>query len=59
MILGPTTPYVPYENNQHIRSIMVKYRHPEIVKKALEKLLKSSLNKNGISLSINIDPYNL
>ena len=59
VILGPTTPYVPYENNQHIRSIMVKYRHPEIVKKSLEKLLKSSLNKNGISLSINIDPYNL
>ncbi len=59
VILGPTTPYVPYENNQHIRSIMVKYRHPEIVKSALEKLLKSSLNKNGISLSINIDPYNL
>ena len=59
VILGPTTPYVPYENNQHIRSIMVKYKHPEIVKKALEKLLKSSLNKNGISLSINIDPYNL
>lgn len=59
VILGPTTPYVPYENNQHIRSIMVKYRHPEIVKSTLEKLLKSSLNKNGISLSINIDPYNL
>lgn len=59
VILGPTTPYVPYENNQHIRSIMVKYKHPEIVKKSLEKLLKSSLNKNGISLSINIDPYNL
>lgn len=59
VILGPTTPYVPYENNKHIRSIMVKYRHPDIVKPALEKLLKSSLNKSGISLSINIDPYNL
>lgn len=59
VILGPTTPYVPYENNKHIRSIMVKYRHPDIVKPALEKLLKSSLNKSGISLSINIDPYNM
>lgn len=59
MILGPTTPYVPYENNKHIRSIMVKYRKAEIVKPALEKLLKSSLNKSGISLTVNIDPYNL
>ena len=59
VILGPTTPYVPYENNKHIRSIMVKYRKAEIVKPALEKLLKSSLNKSGISLTINIDPYNL
>ena len=59
VILGPTTPYVPYENNKHIRSIMVKYRHSEIVKPALEKLLKSSLNKSGISLTVNIDPYNL
>ena len=59
VILGPTTPYVPYENSKHIRSIMVKYRHIDIVKPALEKLLKSSLNKSGISLTINIDPYNL
>ena len=59
VILGPTTPYVPYENNKYIRSIMVKYRHPDIVKPVLEKLLKSSLNKSGISLTINIDPYNL
>ncbi len=59
VILGPTTPYVPYENNKHICSIMVKYRKAEIVKPALEKLLKSSLNKSGISLTINIDPYNL
>ncbi len=59
VILGPTTPYVPYENNKHIRSIMVKYRKAEIVKPALEKLLKSSLNKSGISLTVNIDPYNL
>lgn len=59
VILGPTTPYVPYENNKHIRSIMVKYRKAEIVKPVLEKLLKSSLNKSGISLTVNIDPYNL
>ena len=59
VILGPTTPYVPYENKQHIRSIMIKYRHPDIVRESLSKLLKSSLNVSGISLSVNIDPYNL
>ena len=59
VILGPTTPYVPYENNKHIRSIMIKYRNQELVRNSLAKLLKSSLNINGISLSVNIDPYNL
>ena len=59
VILGPTTPYVPYENKQHIRSIMIKYRHPDVVRESLSKLLKSSLNVSGISLSVNIDPYNL
>ena len=59
IILGPTTPYVPYENKQHIRSIMIKYKHQDIVRNSLAKLLKSSLNISGISLSVNIDPYNL
>ena len=59
VVLGPSTPYVPYENHQHVRMIMLKYRHPEIVKESLQKLLKSGLNKSGISLSINIDPYNI
>ena len=59
VILGPSTPFVSFEKNNHVRNIMVKYKHPEIVREALKKLLKSSLNKNGINLSINIDPYNL
>ena len=59
VILGPSTPYIPYEGNNHIRTIMVKYKHPDIVRASLTKLLRSSLNKNGINLTINIDPYNL
>lgn len=59
MILGPTTPYIPYEKNNHIRTIMIKYKKPEIIRESLKKLLRSSLNKNGINLTINIDPYNL
>ena len=59
VVLGPSTPFVPYENNNHVRTIMVKYKNPEIIKPVLNKLLRSSLNKSGINLSINIDPYNL
>ncbi len=59
VILGPSTPYIPYEGNNHVRTIMVKYKHPEIVRESLKKLLRSSMNKNGINLMINIDPYNL
>ena len=59
VILGPSTPYIPYEGNNHVRTIMVKYKHPEIVRESLKKLLRSSMNKNGINLTINIDPYNL
>ena len=59
VILGPSTPYIPYEGNNFVRTIMVKYKHPEIVRESLKKLLRSSMNKNGINLTINIDPYNL
>ena len=59
VILGPSTPFVSFENNSHIRTIMIKYRKPEIIKSALKKLLRSGLEKSGINLAINIDPYNL
>ena len=57
-ILGPTTPFVPYENNQHIRLILIKYRHMDIVRKVLEKMMEANTKKGSINLSINIDPYN-
>ena len=59
MILGPSTPYIPYEGNNHVRTIMVKYKNQDLVRESLKKLLRSSMNKNGINLTINIDPYNL
>lgn len=59
VILGPSTPFVAYENKNYIRTIMIKYKHPEIVKNALKKLIRSGLEKSGINLAINIDPYNL
>ena len=59
VILGPSTPLISFENSKHIRTIMIKYRKADIVKDALKKLLRSGLEKSGINLAINIDPYNL
>ncbi len=58
IVLGPTTPFVPYENNNHVRLILLKYKQPEKVRNVLEKLVKANVQKGSIGLSINIDPYN-
>ena len=59
IILGPTTPFVPYENSNHLRLIMIKYKNPDTVKGVLKDLISANSNKGSISISINIDPYNL
>ena len=59
VILGPTTPFVPYENNNHLRLILVKYKNTDYVKNILKQLLSANSGKGNIQLSINIDPYNL
>ena len=59
VILGPTTPFVPYENNNHLRLILVKYKNVDLVKNILKQLLAANSGKGNIQLSINIDPYNL
>ena len=58
IVLGPTTPFVPYENNNHVRLILLKYKQHEKVRNVLEKLVKANVQKGSIGLSINIDPYN-
>ena len=59
VILGPTTPFVPYENSNHLRLILVKYKNTDYVKNILKQLLAANSGKGNIQLSINIDPYNL
>lgn len=59
VILGPTTPFVPYENSNHLRLILVKYKNTDYVKNILKQLLAANSGKGSIQLSINIDPYNL
>ena len=58
VVLGPTTPFVPYENNNHYRLILLKYRKQEIVRDALKKLIEANAGKGSINISVNIDPYN-
>ena len=58
VVLGPTTPYVSFEKDKFIRVALVKYKNQDVARKILEKLIKNLANKNQISLSINIDPYN-
>ncbi len=58
IILGPTTPYIPYQGNRYMRTALIKYRNQNLIHDVLKKLLDVYRQKSGLSLSINIDPYN-
>ena len=57
-ILGPTTPYVAFENDTYLRTILIKYRNANLAHEILSKLLNIFASKNAVSIAINIDPYN-
>lgn len=56
-ILGPTSPFIPYENNVYKRVILIKYRNVALVKKTLKQIIDTLKGKSQIALSVNIDPY--
>ena len=58
LVLGPTTPYIPYEGTKFVRTALIKYRDNNKVHETLKKLIAKYRNKTQYSLSINIDPYN-
>ncbi|MDY4848791.1 MAG: primosomal protein N' [Bacilli bacterium] len=58
VVLGPTTPYVPYEGDNVVRNILIKYRKKDVVLPVLRKLNEIFKQKNQFQISINIDPYN-
>ena len=58
VILGPTTPYIPYEGNKFVRTALIKYRDQNLIHEVLKKLLELYMDKSQYSISINIDPYN-
>ena len=58
VVLGPTTPYVSFEKDKHLRVALVKYKDQLLARHILEKIIKSISNKSAINISVNIDPYN-
>lgn len=58
VVIGPSTPYLPYQGNQYSRSAIVKYRDQNLARSILNKLLKTLSTKTQISVNIDIDPYN-
>ena len=57
-ILGPTTPYVPYEGDNYLRTALIKYKNPKLAREILKKAISIYSSKSQFHLSINIDPYN-
>ena len=57
-ILGPSTPYIPYDMGLHVRCILVKFRDPDKAHKIFEKMQQLFAYNNQYELLINIDPYN-
>ena len=58
VVLGPTTPYVPYEGKNAVRTTLIKFKDYKIVHELLKKIIDIYSTKNGLKLTVNIDPYN-
>ena len=58
VILGPSTPYIAKIRDLNMRTVLVKFRNYDISHEILSRYISYFSNKNGINVSINIDPYN-
>ena len=58
VILGPSTPYIAKVRDQNMRTVLVKFRNYQLSHDILSRYISYFSNKNGISISVNIDPYN-
>lgn len=57
IVLGPVTPYIPYENNTYTRSVLIKFKDMNFVREEIKKITTSYINKSRINIKVNIDPY--
>ena len=58
VILGPSTPYIAKVRDQNMRTVLVKFRNYDISHDIFKKYISIFSSKSGVSISINIDPYN-
>ncbi len=56
-ILGPSTPYIPFDMGLHVRSILVKFKDPKKAHQIFEKMQQLFAYNSKYELLINIDPY--
>lgn len=56
-VLGPTTPYIPYENSWYVRSLLIKYKQEGELRNYLNNLLLTLQHKPAISIAVNVDPF--
>ena len=58
VVLGPTTPYIPFEGNNYLRTALIKFKNQKLANEILKKVVSKYSGKSQINLYINIDPYN-
>lgn len=58
VILGPTTPYIPFEGKNYIRNALVKFKDPKLANGIFKKIIDIYSTNSALKLTINIDPYN-
>ena len=58
VILGPTSPYVAFQKNNHLRVLLVKFRDINLPKFILKSIINVQSRKSNVNILINIDPYN-
>lgn len=56
-IIGPSKPYIPYENSLHKRTLYLKYKSDAEVKNYLKYLKSLFANRISVRLSIDINTY--
>ena len=57
-ILGPSTPYIPFDMGLHVRAILIKFKNPQKAHDILVKMQELFAYNSAYELLINIDPYN-
>lgn len=58
IVLGPTAPFIPFQKNNYLRVLLVKYKDINFAKFILKSIINVQSRKSNVNILINIDPYN-